>query len=212
MKNWFLDNGAPARQRLKRASQYFVAVILCALILCFLLKLWRAEPRMPLYYLGDSLLHSMFIKGIVENGWYWQNPSLGAPNTLEIIDLATGTAEVVDKGIGRSLHVRHDGLLAYVRKPQGDTWDIRSWTLATRKGAYLVSTLEGSEDLSWTPAGSIVMGNESKPYFWREANDDRWLEVADLRKDGVTAITRVAVSPNGKWIAIVSAPAAPAAK
>ena len=81
MKNWFLD-----RQRLQRASQYFVAVILCALILCFLLKLWRADLRMPFYYLGDSLLHSMFIKGIIENGWYWQNPSLGAPNTLEMYD------------------------------------------------------------------------------------------------------------------------------
>lgn len=81
MKNWFLD-----RQRLQRASQYFVAVILCALILCFLLKLWRAEPRMPFFYLGDSLLHSMFIKGLIENGWYWQNPSLGAPNMLEMYD------------------------------------------------------------------------------------------------------------------------------
>ncbi len=86
MKNWFLDNGAPARQHLQRASQYFVAVILCALILCFLLKLWRAEPRIPFYYLGDSMLHTMFIKGIVENGWYWQNPLLGAPNTLEMYD------------------------------------------------------------------------------------------------------------------------------
>lgn len=81
MKNWFLDN-----QRLKRASQYGAAVILCALILCFLLKLWRAEPRMPFHYRGDSLLHAMFIKGIVENGWYWQNPSLGAPNQLQMYD------------------------------------------------------------------------------------------------------------------------------
>src|SRR5687767_9320007 len=82
MKNWFLDN-----HRLKRASQYFAAVILCALILCFLLKLWRAEPRMPFYYNGDSLIHTAFIKGIVDNGWYWQNPSLGAPNGLQMYDL-----------------------------------------------------------------------------------------------------------------------------
>ncbi|HEX2271417.1 MAG TPA: hypothetical protein VHH35_17865, partial [Pyrinomonadaceae bacterium] len=81
MKNWFLDN-----QRLKRASQYGAAVILCALILCFLLKLWRAEPRMPFHYRGDSLLHAMFTKGIVENGWYWENPSLGAPNQLLMYD------------------------------------------------------------------------------------------------------------------------------
>lgn len=82
MKNRFLDS-----DRLKRASQYFAAVILCALILCFLLKLWRADLRVPLHYNGDALIHTMFIKGIVDNGWYWQNPQLGAPNGLEMYDV-----------------------------------------------------------------------------------------------------------------------------
>lgn len=82
MKNRFLDS-----DRLKRASQYFAAVILCALILCFLLKLWRADLHVPLHYNGDALIHTMFIKGIVDNGWYWQNPQLGAPNRLEMYDV-----------------------------------------------------------------------------------------------------------------------------
>ena len=82
MKNWFLDS-----DRLKRASQYIAAAILCALILCFLLKLWRADLRVPLHYNGDALIHTMFIKGIVENGWYWQNPRLGAPGGLQMYDI-----------------------------------------------------------------------------------------------------------------------------
>ena len=41
--------------------------------------------------------------------------------------------------------------------------------------------------------------------FVREDQTDRWIERADLRKAGVTAITRLSVSPNGKWIAIVVA-------
>ena len=82
MKNWFLDS-----DRLKRASQYIAAAILCALILCFLLKLWRADFRIPLDYNGDALIHTMFIKGIVENGWYWQNPRLGAPERLQMYDI-----------------------------------------------------------------------------------------------------------------------------
>src|SRR5687767_6331660 len=81
MKNWFLDN-----HRLKQASQYIAPIILCALILCFLLKLWRADLRVPFHYNGDALLHAMFIKGIADNGWYWQNPSLGAPNGLQMYD------------------------------------------------------------------------------------------------------------------------------
>ena len=82
MKNWFLDS-----DRLKRASQYIAATILCALILCFLLKLWRADLRVPLHYNGDALIHTMFIKGIVDNGWYWQNSRLGAPGGLQMYDV-----------------------------------------------------------------------------------------------------------------------------
>ena len=131
----------------------------------------------------------------------------GKPNTLQIVDLATGGTEVVESGIGRSLQMRQDGrVLGYVRKPQGDTWDIRTWDPATRKSTYVVSTIDNSDDLAWTPSGAIVMGTESKLSFWAEHNDDRWIMFADLRKAGITAITRVAVSPDGKWIAIVSTP------
>jgi dipeptidyl aminopeptidase/acylaminoacyl peptidase len=131
----------------------------------------------------------------------------GKPNTLQVVDLATGGAEVVDSGIGRSLQMRPDGrVLAYVRKPQKEVWEIRTWDPTTRKSTYVVSTVEDSEDLAWTPGNRIVMGALSKLYFWREANDDRWLEFANLSKAGITAITRVAVSPDGKWIAIVSTP------
>jgi phosphoglycerol transferase len=81
MKNWFID-----KHRIKQASQYITAVILSALILCFLLKLWRADLRVPFHYNGDALLHSMFIKDIVDNGWYWKTPALGAPNGREMYD------------------------------------------------------------------------------------------------------------------------------
>ena len=55
-------------------------------------------------------------------------------------------------------------------------------------------------------AGAIVMGSKSKLYVWTEA-DNRWSEITDLGKSGITAITRLAISPDGKWIAIVSTPA-----
>src|SRR6185295_19957262 len=82
MKNSFID-----KQRIKRASQYITAAILSALILCFLLKLWRADLHVPLHYNGDALIHTMFIKTIVDHGWYWQNPRLGAPGGLEMYDV-----------------------------------------------------------------------------------------------------------------------------
>ncbi len=130
----------------------------------------------------------------------------GAPNTLELVDLPTGASEVITSGIGRSLHVPPGGkTLSFVHKPQGSSWVIKSLDLATRKIDELAPTVEGSEDLAWTPKGGIVMGAKNKLFLWPDG-DDHWLEIAELRNAGITAITRLAISPDGKWIAIVSAP------
>jgi dipeptidyl aminopeptidase/acylaminoacyl peptidase len=124
-------------------------------------------------------------------------------NTLELIDLPAGAAEVVESNVGRSLHVRPGGGLTYVAKGAST---IKELTLSPRKSATLVSTVPGSEDFDWSPRGVIVMGLKSKIYGWTESTGYGWVEAADLAKDDVTAITRLAISPDGKWIAIVSTP------
>lgn len=73
-------------ERLKRASLYITAAVLCLLILCVFYKIWRADLRVPFYYSGDSLFYSMFIRGTIDNGWYWQNPAIGAPGGLQLYD------------------------------------------------------------------------------------------------------------------------------
>jgi phosphoglycerol transferase len=43
------------------------------------LHLWDATWRVPFDYSGDATQNQVFIKGVLENGWYQHNPSLGAP-------------------------------------------------------------------------------------------------------------------------------------
>jgi phosphoglycerol transferase len=81
MQPRILDN-----ERFRSASQYLAAALLSLLIVFLLLKLYRADFKVPLHYNGDALLHSMFIKGMIEHGWYWQNPRLGAPGDLKMYD------------------------------------------------------------------------------------------------------------------------------
>lgn len=50
------------------------------------LELWDADLRAPLAYGGDANLLHMFVKGIVEHGWYLENPSLGAPGEVDLHD------------------------------------------------------------------------------------------------------------------------------
>jgi phosphoglycerol transferase len=84
MKTRLVDN-----ERIKRASLYITVAALCLLILCAFLQIWRADLRVPFYYGGDAALFAMATKDTIENGSYWQNPSLGAPGTQQVYDYPT---------------------------------------------------------------------------------------------------------------------------
>src|SRR5947199_5240113 len=76
----------PVPSFLHALAEYGAAVILCLLILTAALRLWRADLYIPLSSKGDSLLTQLWIKGMLENGWYLSNPSLGAPFGQEMHD------------------------------------------------------------------------------------------------------------------------------
>jgi hypothetical protein len=144
----------------------------------------------------------------------WVSPTeiatfiLGQPATLQLLNMRTGAADVIEKSIGRSLLIRPGkNTVSFVHKPQGSPWQIKEFNPATKAVAALTPTVEGSEDLAWTPDGAIVMGQKTKLFLWREGASG-WTEIADLGKQGVENITRLTVSRDGKWIAIVTQAAA----
>jgi phosphoglycerol transferase len=71
-----------SRETLTTLAQYLLTVILCLLILTWIMKLWRADLRVPFSYFVDSLFYNIAAKGAIDNGWWLHNPSLGAPGGL----------------------------------------------------------------------------------------------------------------------------------
>ena len=130
----------------------------------------------------------------------------GRPATLQVVDVPTLVYGTVATNVGRSLQ-RRPGTqrIAYVHKQSAGEWWIREYDTKTHAKAALTRTLAGSEDFAWTPDGSILMARGSKVYLWRPGAD--WREVADFAADGLTEITRLAVSPRGDRLALVARPA-----
>lgn len=129
---------------------------------------------------------------------------LGEPATLQVSNVKSGKSRVVAQDIGRSLHkIPKSNLVSYVQKKPNNPWTINSLNPKTGKSEMLVNTLKDIEDYAWTPDGALVMGKGSKLFKFDLNRDSRWVEVADLSKDNLGAISRLAVSRKGNRIAIV---------
>jgi hypothetical protein len=129
---------------------------------------------------------------------------LGKPNTLQLVDLRTGKAEVIADNPGRILRrIPHEDKFSFVHKVSDQEWLIKTFDLKARNIATFIKTFPSVEDYAWTPAGVLLMANGSK-LFARKKSDWAWVEIADFSNAGLKNITRIAVSPKGDRIAVVA--------
>lgn len=165
--------------------------------------LYRYSPNEP----GPKVIFKDVVVGYHE----WVNKDqllafvLGEPSTLQLCEVKTQKCKIVDSNIGRSLHKipgSDENLMSYISK-KSENWEIRSFDPETGETKKITNTLPGSEDLSWTPDGTIFMGKENKLYKYAPGKDDNWKEVTDLSEFGLGGVTRLAINPAGNKIAVV---------
>lgn len=144
------------------------------------------------YWLDDQTL-ALFILG-----------GPGKPNFLEIFDMSTGKSEFVTENPGRVLRkVPNRNQFSYVHKLADQHWEVKAFDLHMRTSASLIATLPGVEDYAWLPDGRLLMAKDSKLFAVVPLSAKNWTEVTDFSAAGVKRITRIAVSANGKRLAIV---------
>ena len=129
---------------------------------------------------------------------------LGDPNYLQWNIVGSKRRGMIQSNIGRALHkIPGTSSLSFVDKSKGSgNWQLRSWQRG-RKSKLICNTLNKVEDLAWTPAGDILMGKNDRLYQLLIGEESARRQVADLSLYGLSGITRIAVSPNGRAIAIV---------
>lgn len=60
------------------------AALACVIFAAWIYRFNEVPLEVPLAYSGDALYYGALIKGVIENGWYLHNPSLGAPFGLDM--------------------------------------------------------------------------------------------------------------------------------
>jgi len=129
---------------------------------------------------------------------------LGKPNALVHADIRTGRADTLSRNIGRSLQplpsgggfsfVAHVDSVSSVRVVQ--------WPANSRRAE--VALPRGSEDFAWLTRDLILTSSGSKFLYWRRGVPG--LAAADFSDADLAGITRLAVSPDRRWLAFVAIP------
>jgi hypothetical protein len=153
------------------------------------------------------------IKPVGYHTWLDQNHLalfvLGSPNALVLADIRTGKGDTLARDIGRSLVTLPSGGGFSFFSRRGQDWMLTA-VRTTRSGkvAYITPlnlVPRGMDYIAWI-GGSAIGGVGSKLMVW-SPGETQWREVADLELQGVTRISRIAVSRDRKRLAVVAEPA-----
>lgn len=132
---------------------------------------------------------------------------LGKPATLQLARVSTGGAEVVASDIGRSIHaIPGKRAVSFVhREPGGEVW-VKSLDAGTRRIDRLVKVVADSteRDTAWMPDGTLLMSAGTRLFAWRPGETE-WRPVVDVSSRGLGPLSRVAVAPDGRMLALVVA-------
>ena len=168
---------------------------------------------------GKQLLYSYKIfrnhsKVLVENkkiGYYaWINSKellcfvLGEPNSLQSINLKSNESILIDEIIGRSIHkIPNSKLMSYISK-KTDLWSINSFDPVSKETSTIINTVKGSEDLTWTNNGVILMSDGNSLFSFHSGYDKDWKFVIDFKEFDLTNISRISLDRGNNYIAIVA--------
>ncbi len=136
---------------------------------------------------------------------------LGSPATLQIAhartEPAAGAGEVLARDIGRSLHrIPGTNAVSFVQK--GATpWKVMRLDPDTKAITELVALPAGTEDVAWADSTTLLTGNGTKLMAWKRGSgsaQSAWQSVGDFAYAHLGHITRLAVSANRNYIAMVA--------
>ena len=153
---------------------------------------------------------AVVVPGLVIGYHAWWNEStvvsfvLGEPQSLQISDLMSNTHKIVAENIGRSLHkIPGQNLISFAQNRDDQPALIQSLNPETGEIKTIAEALPDSQDMTWTTNGEILMGQGHSLFIWSK-NKPEWSKIAVLDQQfGLTGITRLAVSPDGKKLAVV---------
>ena len=129
---------------------------------------------------------------------------LGEPPTLQRVETGTLKRSTIASNVGRCIATAPDGSVSYVR--MGDKQPVLHRVKVDGTGDEpLFPLLPGTEgDYAWLPDGSGVLSTQGNGLYYHGLGTGDWQLVARINE--ASELTRLAISPDGKMLAVVASP------
>jgi len=140
---------------------------------------------------------------------------LGRPNALVIADTHGGRVDTVARDVGRSLvPLPNGGGFSFVQRMADSSWvlmavDVRGSGAERRTTAMpLVRMPPEADYIVWLRPAVAIAGAGTALWLWRGSDKiATWSKLADFGELGLRRISRLALSADHRWLAIVAEPA-----
>lgn len=88
------------------------------------------------------------------------------------------------------------------RHPDDSLW-IKEFNPENQAIRPIITSKDGKRDYCWMQDGSLLMASGTELYRFDEKKDKTWVLIANLQSFGIKSITRMVVSPDGNYLAVV---------
>ncbi|MEH6765331.1 MAG: hypothetical protein V7655_12580 [Aequorivita antarctica] len=123
---------------------------------------------------------------------------------LAMIDLRTKTADTLFYNAGRSLQkVPKVTSMSYSLVNEEGNLDLYLLDMNSYESFFICELPIGIQDCVWINDTQILVGSGNKLYMYDTLGETEWNRVASLEEYGVKNISRMAISPDGRILAIV---------
>lgn len=145
----------------------------------------------------------------------WIDPTIvmmflvAQPSTLARFKPGGASVELVTSGIGRSLvAIPNTRSVSFTTRDENRVWWIKKYDADARAITPLVQAPEGAGEphTAWSRDGRVYTASGTKILSWKEG-ETGWTLVGDLAAAPLKNISRLAVSPDGRWLSFVAEPA-----
>jgi hypothetical protein len=126
---------------------------------------------------------------------------------LVLIDLSSKTADTIFRNAGRSLQkVPKTNSMSYSLVNEDGNLDVYLLDMDSYESFFVTELPIGIQDCVWINDTQILVGSGNKLYMYDTLGEPEWNRVASLEEYGLKNISRMAISPDGKKLAVVAQP------